>query len=143
MSQENVQLVQAFHPRSGTDLKEWFGEEASSRIAAAEDLFQPDCEIESDGGVLGVVSGSGLTGLTASWRRWLEPWDEYWTEVELFIDAGDRVLVLLHDHGRLRGSAQEVVNTGGSVWSIRDGKVARIAFYNDRQAALEAAGLQD
>jgi ketosteroid isomerase-like protein len=141
MSQENVQLVQALHPRSGTDLKQWFGEEASSRIAAAEDFFRPDCEIESDGGVLGVVSGSGLTGLAASWRRWLEPWEEYWTEVEQFIDAGDRVLVLIHDHGRIRGSEQEVVNTGGSVWTIRDGKVARIAFYNDRQAAVEAAGL--
>jgi hypothetical protein len=55
------------------------------------------------------TSGKGVPELVEAWRQWMEPWETYWTEVEEFIDAGDdRVLVLLRDHGRLRGSEAEV-----------------------------------
>jgi ketosteroid isomerase-like protein len=34
-----------------------------------------------------------------------------------------------------------VENLGGSVWSVRDGRIVRIEFHADRDAALAAAGL--
>ena len=30
-----------------------------------------------------------------------------------------------------------------AVWTVRDGKVARVEFYTDRAAALEAIGLEE
>jgi ketosteroid isomerase-like protein len=37
----------------------------------------------------------------------------------------------------------EVSVLGGTVWTVRDGKIARVAFYLHRSEALEAAGLSE
>ena len=60
------------------------------------------------------------------------------------MDAGnDRVVVLVRDHGRLRGSNSEVENVGASVWTLREGKIARIEFHTNRAQALKAVGLEE
>jgi hypothetical protein len=53
-------------------------------------------------------------------------------EAEEYIDAGDDVVVLLHEYRRGRGSGVEL-ELGG--------RVVRIQGYMDRRAALEALGL--
>jgi hypothetical protein len=55
----------------------------------------------------------------------LEAWEERRLEAEEYIDAGDRVVVLLHEYPRGRGSGIELELKG----------------YMDRAAALQAAGL--
>jgi ketosteroid isomerase-like protein len=144
MSQENLEIVKAVHPPSGSDLTRFFAED-SSALAEAAPLFHPEFEFSTP--QLGVgfrLGGKGLAELAKLWREWLEPWEVYWAQVEDFIDAGDdRVLVLLRDHGRLRGSAADVEQVGASVWTLRDRKVARIDFYPNREQALEAAGLRE
>jgi ketosteroid isomerase-like protein len=52
------------------------------------------------------------------------------------------VLVLVRAFGRLEGSQGEVENTSASVWTVREGKIARVEFYIDRAEALKAAGLE-
>jgi ketosteroid isomerase-like protein len=60
------------------------------------------------------------------------------------IDVGDgRVVVLTHDHARPKGSGAEASFTGAPVWTVRDGKVARIEFYWNRDEALKAVGLEE
>ena len=59
------------------------------------------------------------------------------------IDLGERVLVLNHDWGRREGSTGEVRGDLGVVWTIRDGKVARLDVPNTRAEVLKAAGLAD
>ena len=56
-------------------------------------------------------------------------------------DLGDRVLLFVRDFGRREGSSQDVVQDAGSVWTLREGKVARAEFYADRAEALKAAGV--
>ena len=148
MSQENVEVVKSVHPPSGTDLTSLFADDsgAPARLEAAAPLYHPEFEFSM--GTLGGESvrqgGKGLPELVEAWREWMEPWEVYWTEVEDFIDAGDdRVLVLLRDHGRMRGSDAEVDLIGASLWTLRDRKVSRIDFYADRDQALEAAGLPE
>ena len=64
--------------------------------------------------------------------------------VEDVIDAGDgRVVVLTRDHARPKGTDAEVSFTGAPVWTMRDGKVARIEFYWSREEALKAAALAE
>jgi ketosteroid isomerase-like protein len=148
VAQENVDLVKSVHPPSGTDLSRWFAADAESsgRLRRLASLLSADFEAvggDLKGDAALGPGGHGLEGLLAAWREWLSPWETYWTEVEEFIDAGeDRVVVLVRDHGRLRGSDSEIENRGGSVWTLRNGKIARIDFHIDRGGALKAVGLE-
>jgi ketosteroid isomerase-like protein len=147
MSQENVELVKAVHPPSGTNLSSLFDRDAEDfgRFQRLASLLTED--FEAAGGDLsgGLTSGGrGIDGLLAAWRDWLRPWATYWTEVEDFVDVGgDLVLVLIRDHGCLRGSDSEVENVSASVWTLREGKIARIEFHADREQALKAVGLEE
>ena len=86
-------------------------------------------------------SGAGLRGLRVIWLEWLAPWESYRVEVEDVIDAGDRAVVLIRDFGRQEGSRAEVSIRAGAVWTVRDGRIARVEFYSDRSEAIQAAGL--
>jgi hypothetical protein len=148
MSRENVEVVRAAHPPSGTDLTQLFADdaEAPTRLEAAASMFHSEFEFSAPtlGGVAFRVAGKGLLELGEAWREWMEPWEVYWTEVEDFIDAGDdQVVVVLRDHGRLRGSEAEVEQLGATVWTLRDRQVARIDFYPTRDHAFEAVGLRE
>jgi ketosteroid isomerase-like protein len=147
MSQANVDLIKAVHPPSGTKLSDLFrADDAESGLASLRPLLTPDFTVAAgEGGGGGIwVEGRGLDGLIQTWRDWLEPWEEYWTTVERFIDAGDdHVLVLVHDSGRLRGSDAEVKLEAASVWTLREGKIARAEFHTSREKAREAAGLSE
>jgi ketosteroid isomerase-like protein len=86
---------------------------------------------------------TGLDGFRESWLDWLAPYAEYRTEVEEAIDCGERVLLLQSSSGRLQGSAKEVKLAPAVVYTVRDGKIARVEPYADRAEALEAVGLRE
>jgi hypothetical protein len=71
------------------------------------------------------------------------PWATYRTEIEKAIDLGDRVLVCTFDYGRRPGSTQEVKLTGASIYTVREGLVARSEHYPSRVEALKAVGLEE
>jgi hypothetical protein len=83
----------------------------------------------------------GLEGFRQNWLDWLEPWVTYRSTIDEVIDLGDRVMLLIRDYGRREGMDAEVEMMGAAIWTIREGKVARIEFHNDRANALKAAGL--
>ncbi len=64
-------------------------------------------------------------------------------DAEQLIDAGDQVVVVVRDGGRLKDSGSEIWNRFVHVWTVRDGKVIRWASYGDKDAALEAVGLSE
>jgi ketosteroid isomerase-like protein len=67
----------------------------------------------------------------------------YRAEVQEAVDLGDRVLVLVRDYARRRGSEAEPESNDAAVWTVRDGKVARAEFYPDRDEALRAVGMEE
>jgi ketosteroid isomerase-like protein len=148
MSRENVELVRSVHPPSGTDLSALFrqAEEDPRGFDEFGSLLTDDFEAvggDLEGGRGLAAGGAGIDGLLAAWREWLSPWETYWTEVEDFLDVSeDRVLVLIRDHGRLAGSDSEIESVSASVWTLRDGKIARIEFFSSRSQALKAVGLE-
>ena len=80
-------------------------------------------------------SESWISGLAHAWAS-------YRTEIEDFIDAGEgRVVVLTRDYACPTGADAELSFMGAPVWTVRDGKVARIEFYWNRTEGLAAAGL--
>ena len=84
---------------------------------------------------------AGLDGLRAFMLDWMAPWVAYRIEIEEAIDLGERVLLLNHDRGRREGSTQEVRGRLPAVFTIRDGKIARLDTYMTRADALRAVGL--
>ena len=74
---------------------------------------------------------------------WTAPWATYTIETERVIDLGDRVLVLNHDRGRRDGGALEVRGRVAALWTIRDGKIARLDAYTSHTDALKAVGLEE
>ena len=70
-------------------------------------------------------------------------WDERRLDPEEFIDAGDCVVVLLHEFRRGKGSGVEIETDTAMVYEVRDRQVVRIQGYMNRAEALEAAGLSE
>jgi ketosteroid isomerase-like protein len=74
-------------------------------------------------------------------REFLGTWTDYTIEAEEFVDAGDKVLVECHQHGRGKESGAEVDATLFTVWTFRDQKVVGLEFFSDETRARSAAGL--
>jgi ketosteroid isomerase-like protein len=74
-------------------------------------------------------------------RDWLEAWDDWEVEVQELYDAGDKVVAVMRQSGRSKTSGLPVDMSFGQVWTIRDGKLARMEMYADPVEALEAVGL--
>src|SRR3954453_9648657 len=134
MSQENVELVR--------DAFEAFARGDRERT---ERLVDP--EVEFHGTVGGLEEGRIAHGLPEIVQVFeaedLEAWEERRLEPEEFIDAGDDVVVLLHEYRRGRGSGGELETKTAVVVTVSGGRVVRIQGYMDRGAALEAAGLSE
>jgi ketosteroid isomerase-like protein len=132
MSQENVEVVrEAFESFVGGD------REKRAQLV--------DPEVEFHGTVGGLEEGRIAHGLSEADQAFededMEAWEERRLEAEEFIDAGDNVVVLLHEYRRGRGSGIELETETAVVVAVSGGRVVRIQGYMDRDAALEAAGL--
>ena len=57
------------------------------------------------------------------------------------IDAGERVVSLVRQVGKTKTGGVDVEASAAAVWTVRDGKLKRVEFHLDREAALRAAGL--
>jgi ketosteroid isomerase-like protein len=80
--------------------------------------------------------------------RFFEDIDEAMEELRLkpqeFIDAGDRVATRLRHYGRGKGSGVEIdEELYHQVATFRDGRIVRLEYFGDWNAALEAAGLSE
>ena len=143
MSQENVELVKALIPQ-GIDVIPLFRDDET--WAQTREAVSPFCtdDFESVMVFLGQTrTYAGLDGLRRNWLDWLEPWATYRTGFDELIDAGERVVILLRDHGRRKDMDQEVELIGATILTFREGKVARWEDYADRVIALEAVGLSE
>ena len=111
-----------------------------------DDVSWADPQIE-----FGIADGptptisKGLDAMAASWRDHLGSWKDFNSVPERFIELDDvRVLVLLHNSGRGRVSGLELteeMTRTANLFHFRDGKVARLIVYFDRDRALADVGL--
>ena len=134
MSQENVDIVrEAFEAFLGGD------REKTAKLV--------DPEVEFHGTVGGLEEGRIAHGQSQIDQMFeaedLEAWEERRLEAEEFIDAGDNVVVLLHEYRRGRGSGVELETKTAVVAAVSGGRVVRIQGYMDRDAALEAVGVRE
>jgi ketosteroid isomerase-like protein len=80
----------------------------------------------------------------ADWlAHWGEAWSDFSVQAERWIDAGDKVVLVLQLTAKGRGSGVEVKRRDAMVLTIRNRKSTRIDYYNNEGQALQAAGLLD
>jgi ketosteroid isomerase-like protein len=142
MSEENVEIVRALIPAPGTDVAELLRDDDrfGALKSAVEPLIAPDVESVALWQPGTARTYVGIDGFRQLWLDWLEPWARYRVrQVDDLIDAGDRVVALVRDSAMREDVDAEVEIVAGSVWTFRDGKLARVEFCT-REDALGAAG---
>jgi ketosteroid isomerase-like protein len=81
---------------------------------------------------------------TNSWlAQWIEEFDNWSVDVEEVVEAGDQMVTTVRQHARAKHGGPEVEMRFAQVWTFRDGLLARMEMYADRDEALEAAGLRE
>jgi ketosteroid isomerase-like protein len=132
MSKENVELV-----------RECFGSVVRGDWEQMAKFVDP--KVEMHGTVGGLEEGRIYRGLPeiidAFLEEDLEAWEERRLEPQEFIDAGDNVVMLLHEYRRGRGSGVPLESDTGVVFAVRNQRVVRIQGFMNPAAARKAAGL--
>ena len=144
MSAENVELVRSLLPPPDVDLTEVFQRDADpAAVEAAVAAFEPFLtdDFVSSFQPLGQGERRGAAGLREIWLEWMSPWESYRALSHELIDLGERVLNLAEDVGRRPGMDEEIPLKGSALWTLRDGKIARIDFFARREDAFAAAGV--
>jgi ketosteroid isomerase-like protein len=132
MSQENVEIAhQVLNALTRDDLS------AAMKHAAPDFVFDFSRSRSFDGGEYGLDEMSVLQ------ETFVGVWESMRWELEEFIEvAGDRLVTVQTVH--MRGRDDIVVATRGAwLWLFRDGRIARVTFFQERREALEAAGLSE
>jgi len=80
----------------------------------------------------------GKEGIKQLFDSYMEAFDALRLEPQEFIDAGDQIVVCLHQRVRGKGSGAEVVGHIAHVWKMREGAPFRLTIFRDKDSALEA-----
>jgi ketosteroid isomerase-like protein len=86
---------------------------------------------------------AGADGANQFNAEWAAAWDDWEMEPEEFIDAGERVVVILRQRGRSKATGVPVEMRFAQVWTFRDGQGIRMEMYASVEEALEAAGVRE
>jgi ketosteroid isomerase-like protein len=137
MSHENVEVVRRVYDAA-----------ARRDSATVFALYHPDVELDASRvGIPGVAGKAGVSrgheGLRTFFQEWHEAWGEIEYSYEELIQAGEQVISIVSRHARGRASGIEVEGSFALLWTLRDGKVARVVWFLTRADALEAAGLSE
>jgi ketosteroid isomerase-like protein len=83
----------------------------------------------------------------AGYARWLGDWGAAWSawslDPEEFIDAGDCVVAVVRLKARGQSSGIEVERRDALVYKLREVKIVRLDYYNNREQALKAVRLAE
>jgi ketosteroid isomerase-like protein len=130
VSQENVELVLA-------SFEAW----ERGEVARALEIAHPQVvtnRIDPDGAVF-----HGPEGFLRAQQEWTEGFSDWSQRREDCIDAGDRVVVRVHQTARGAGSGVPIEGDYWLVFTLAERKVIRLDIYSNEGDALEAAGLRD
>jgi ketosteroid isomerase-like protein len=132
MSQENVEIVR--------DLVEAFG-----RGDVPSSLASLDPYVVLDSSRVGGPDVSyGHEEVARAVGRFMAAFDDYVYEVERLTDLGSGVILAAStETGRGRSSGVPVRRSFAFLYTVIDGKIARITVFPSEEQALEAVGLSE
>jgi ketosteroid isomerase-like protein len=148
MSQEKVEIVRAYYDdidrtlkahwaNPGVGLSESAGTKAIIERLHPEVVWKPPFRSADEG-------YRGPEGIRRALDELVEAIEEWRITVEGVVDgAEDRVLLTSSSYVRGKGSGVAVHQRVFTVVTFRDGKMAEMEDFTDRNEALEAAGLRE
>jgi ketosteroid isomerase-like protein len=140
----NLELAYRLIPASGNN----WGEISHSQAAEAEflarvsPLLHPRFETVWRQSEAGSESTAGLWPTLEALRRIGRAFETLVALPELYIDLGDRVLVLLTREGRTVDGV-DFAEQGAALYIIEEGRLRRMELYADRALALSDAGITE
>ena len=84
---------------------------------------------------------AGAEGANQFNAEWADAWDDWELQPEEFIEAGERVVVIVTQRGRSKATGIPVEMRFAQVWTLRDGWGIRMQMFASVEEALEVAGL--
>jgi len=76
-------------------------------------------------------------------ERYVHAWINYEANLRELIDAGNEVVVVLHETARAKGTEMSIERNLAFVCTLREGRAIRMRGYRTKQEGLEPAGLRD
>jgi ketosteroid isomerase-like protein len=110
-------------------------------VDAAVELCDDQVEVYLSPEVVAAVAPRGRRDVAGYLRGWIESWHDYSPQPEQFFEAGDQVVVMVQLRARGKGSRFEIEEPMADVYTLENGKIARLRFYVDRDTALRSAGI--
>ena len=109
-------------------------------VAAMREHIHPDFHVDLANS-MGFERGShrGEEGLRDFFDGYWDSFEEIKIEVEELDGEGAALVAIIRARGRGKGSGVEVDASGPHLWTFRDGMVASLALYGDREQALRDA----
>jgi ketosteroid isomerase-like protein len=130
MSQENVEAIRAAF------------ENLEPTSEPLLETLDPEIEVYDHD-----IPDAGVYRGREGYLQWVADWSEAWESFNMeplrWIDAGDRVVLVLQMTAKGKGSGVEVKRRDAMVWTVRDGRTVRLDYFNNEPQALEAAGLSE
>ena len=131
MSQENVEIVRRI-------LDAYLAGDFQTALGRIDPEVEFDLSMRPDGKVY-----RGHDGIVEGLRTWTGTWEDYSLEITELIDAGEHVIAVDRQSGRGKGSGMLLEHSFSNVYTLRDGKVVRVAVFTNREDALRAAGVSE
>jgi ketosteroid isomerase-like protein len=127
MSRENVEIVRALYDAfNGRDLH------------GLLDLMAPDIELRTT-----VETFRGHEGVAAFIQEADRTFDGFTLTAGDVIDAGEVIVVAVHEQGHGKGSGIDINDDFTHVWTLRDAHAVSLQAFTNRPEALEAVGLAE
>ena len=104
-----------------------------------------DPDIEYVNPIRAVEPGTrrGVTAFCRAVEKVFEGLETWQIEPEQLIPVEDQVAVVVRYRARVHGSRADVEAYESALWTLRDGKAVRYAWFHGPADALEAAGLSE
>ena len=101
----------------------------------------PDFELRPPAQGLDAPVYRGRDAAVQAFMEFFSPYEEVHVEPQEFFDRGDRIVVFFLQRCRPRGSSAMVEVRAAHLWTMRDGRAARLEIFPQRDRALAAAGV--
>jgi ketosteroid isomerase-like protein len=128
MAEANAEIVRRFY-------EAWTRDDLPGPI----DLLDPEVEYVNPEGAIEPGTRRGLDEFTKANQKVLDAWDYWRCEIESLTEIDDKVVAVVHYRTRGRGSGVEIEGRESALWTLRDGKVTRYAWFHGVDDAAEAA----
>jgi ketosteroid isomerase-like protein len=127
MSSENVEIVRRAY-------EAWNGGDPEAAIA----LLDPEVEWTLPAHFPDAETWRGREQVVEGLRTMSSSWDSLNLEVQELIDAGDRVVALVHIQGRAAVTGLDLAGMGvdAHLWTLRAGRAVAVRMYGGTGEAL-------